>query len=191
MALTYSTMMELGEQAPDFTLLDTISGKDLSLTSLKSDVATVIFFICNHCPYVHYINEKLVEISDIYHNKGVQFIAISSNDIEGYPQDAPEHMTEVAKREGYLFPYLYDATQEIAKAYKAACTPDFYIFDGDLKCTYRGRFDETRPKMGIPTGKDITAALDAMLSGEVVNKDQKPSMGCGIKWKSRDLEDIQ
>lgn len=176
-------MMKLGEKAPNFTLLDTVSGKKLSLQKLKSDVATVITFICNHCPYVHHVNKKMVEISDIYQNKNIQFIAISSNDIENYPQDAPEHMVEVAKKEGYTFPYLYDETQEVAKAYKAECTPDFFVFDKNLKCAYRGRFDETRPNMGQPTGKDLIAALDAILAGQEISTDQKPSMGCNIKWK--------
>ena len=183
MSLTYSNMMELGEQAPNFKLLDPISEKMIPLKSLKSDVATVIVFICNHCPYVHHINSKLVEIADVYQNKGIQFAAISSNDIEGYPQDAPEFMVEVAKKEGYTFPYLYDETQKVAKAYKAECTPDFFVFDSKLKCAYRGRFDETRPNMGTPTGEDLSNALDALIAGKAVDPDQKPSMGCNIKWK--------
>ncbi len=183
MALTYSRMMELGELAPDFTLLDTVSGEQRSLSDLKSDVATVILFICNHCPYVHHINPKLVEVANHYQSKGVQFVAISSNDVERYPQDAPHLMTEVATKEGYSFPYLYDETQEVAKAYKAECTPDLYVFDRDLKCAYRGRFDETRPHMGQASGKDLAQALDALISGTAISADQKPSMGCGIKWK--------
>ncbi len=183
MALTYSSMMELGEKAPDFKLLDTVSNEYLALQELKSDIATVIVFICNHCPYVHHVNSKLVDIANTYQNKGVQFIAISSNDIEKYPEDSPALMTKVAQKEGYSFPYLYDATQEVAKAYKAECTPDFYVFDGELKCAYRGRFDETRPNMGAASGQDLISALDALLLGTPVSEDQKPSMGCGIKWK--------
>lgn len=183
MSLALSNMMELGTKAPDFTLLNTVTNKTVSLTDLKSDVATVIVFICNHCPFVHHLNSKLVDVANIYQNKGVQFIAISSNDVANYPQDRPELMQEVAKKEGYSFPYLYDETQAVAKAYKGECTPDFFVFDGDLKCAYRGRFDETRPGMGTPTGKDLTNALDALISGNTIDADQKPSMGCNIKWK--------
>lgn len=183
MSLALSNMMELGTKAPDFTLLNTVTNKTVSLTDLKSDVATVIVFICNHCPFVHHLNSKLVDVANSYQGKGVQFIAISSNDVANYPQDRPELMQEVAEKEGYSFPYLYDETQAVAKAYKAECTPDFFVFDGDLKCAYRGRFDETRPGMGTPTGKDLTNALDALISGNTIDADQKPSMGCNIKWK--------
>lgn len=183
MALTYSSMMELGTTAPDFTLLDTVSGKSLSLNELRSDTATVVMFICNHCPFVLHLNEKLVTVVNTYKNKGVQFIAISSNDVKTHPQDGPEYMTKVAEKLQYPFPYLYDDTQEIAKAYKAECTPDFFIFDQNLECSYRGRFDDTRPNMGTPTGKDLTDALDAIINNESILEDQKPSMGCNIKWK--------
>ncbi|EPR66224.1 PPO candidate 1 [Cyclobacterium qasimii M12-11B] len=176
-------MMELGSKAPDFTLPDTISGNTVTLSEVKSDTATVVIFICNHCPFVHHINSKLVEIANIYQAKGIQFIAISSNDIDYSPEDGPKYMSKIAKMEGYTFPYLYDATQEVAKAYNAVCTPDFFVFDGNLECAYRGRFDETRPGMGRPTGKDLSNALDALLAGEKVTIDQKPSMGCSIKWK--------
>lgn len=183
MSLALSNMMALGTKAPDFKLLNTVTNKPISLTDLKSDVATVIVFICNHCPFVHHLNSKLVDVANTYQNKGVQFIAISSNDVANYPQDKPELMQKVAEKEGYSFPYLYDETQAVAKAYKAECTPDFFVFDGDLKCAYRGRFDETRPGMGTPTGKDLTTALDALISGNTIDADQKPSMGCNIKWK--------
>ncbi len=176
-------MMKLGSIAPNFTLPDTISGKIVSLSELKSDVATVIIFICNHCPFVHHVNSKLVEIATNYQAKGVQFIAISSNDVVTHPQDAPEFMTQVAKKEGYVFPYLYDETQNVAKAYKAECTPDFFVFDSELKCAYRGRFDETRPNMGQATGQDLSNALDALIAGEEVTENQYPSMGCNIKWR--------
>lgn len=182
MALTESNMMKLGTKAPDFSLLDTISGETMSLTQLKSNIATVVVFICNHCPFVHHINSKLVEVANIYQQKGIQFIAISSNDIETNPQDGPEFMTKVAQKEAYPFPYLYDKTQEVAKAYKAECTPDFFVFDEDLKCAYRGRFDETRPNMGTPTGRDLSNALNTLLNNEKVSEDQQPSMGCSIKW---------
>lgn len=178
-----SKMMELGTIAPEFSLPDTISGKTLSLSDIKSDVATVVIFICNHCPYVKHINKKLVEVANKYQEKGIQFVAISSNDVTTHPQDGPEHMKKVAEENAYPFPYLYDETQEIAKAYGAECTPDIFVFDADLKCVYRGQFDETRPNKGTPTGKDLSDALDAILAGEEVNEDQKPSMGCSIKWK--------
>ncbi|MCZ4409483.1 thioredoxin family protein [Cryomorphaceae bacterium 1068] len=184
MALTESNMMELGTVAPEFTLPDTVSGKELSLDSLKSEVATVVTFICNHCPYVHHINTSLVELAKRYQTEGVRFVAISSNNVLTHPQDAPHLMTEVAKREGYPFPYLYDESQEVAKAFRAECTPDFFIFDGSLKCAYRGRFDDTRPNMGQATGKDIANALDALIAGQAPPTDQYPSMGCGIKWKN-------
>ncbi len=176
-------MMELGTNAPDFTLLDTISGKTVSLSQLKSDVATVVVFICNHCPFVHHINSKLVEVANTYQAKEVQFIAISSNYIVTHPQDAPEFMTQVAKEQAYPFPYLYDESQEVAKAYKAECTPDFFVFDANLHCVYRGRFDETRPNMGQATGDELSKALDTIIKGQKVSSKQLPSMGCNIKWK--------
>lgn len=183
MALTKSNMMDLGTTAPSFNLLDTISGTKKKLSELKSEMATVIVFICNHCPYVHHINKKLVEIANKYQAKGVQFIAISSNDIKEYPQDAPEKMTEVAKTEKYPFPYLYDESQDVAKEYQAECTPDFFVFNSNLKCAYRGRFDQTRPNMGSPTGIDLTNALDNLIKGIKPSEKQQPSMGCSIKWK--------
>ncbi len=183
MALIESSMMALGTKAPAFDLLDTVSGETFSLDELKSDIATVVMFTCNHCPFVLHLNKKIVEMAKDYQAKGISFIAISSNDIETHPQDAPELMTVLAKEEGYTFPYLYDATQEVARAYEAACTPDFFVFDKDLKCVYRGRFDETRPKIGEPTGAELTAALEALIAGEMVSEKQHPSMGCNIKWK--------
>ncbi len=182
MARTPSNMMPLGTIAPDFNLLNTVTGKMVTLQSLKSDIATVVMFICNHCPYVKHVQGELVKLGNDY--KNISFIAISSNDVVNYPDDSPEKMKEVAENMDYPFPYLYDETQEVAKAYQAACTPDFYIFDKDLKCAYRGQLDEARPKNDIPvTGKDIRAALDAILVGQPVNPDQKPSIGCNIKWK--------
>lgn len=183
MALTLSNMMELGTKAPNFALTDSISDTTVTLADLKSEVATVVFFICNHCPYVKHINTKMVEVANKYREKGVTFVAISSNDVESHPQDSPENMKQVAKEHSYPFPYLYDETQEVAKAYKAECTPDLFVFDADLKCVYRGQFDDTRPNKGEPTGKDLSNALDAIIAGEKVNTEQKPSMGCNIKWK--------
>lgn len=176
-------MLELGTKAPNFNLPDTISGKNISLNELKSDIATVVVFICNHCPFVHHINTKLVEVANVYQAKGIQFVAISSNNVATHPQDAPDKMTEVARELNYPFPYLYDETQKTAKAYKAECTPDFFVFDNRLKCAYRGRFDETRPNQGTPTGKDLSNALDKLIANEKVDTAQFPSMGCNIKWE--------
>jgi peroxiredoxin len=185
MARTPSNMMPLGTKAPDFELLDTVSGKKVSLQQLKSDKATVIMFICNHCPFVKHVDEGLVSLAKDYQSQDVAFIAISSNDVVNYPQDGPELMKEEAEKVGYTFPYLYDETQQVAKAYDAACTPDFYIFDGDLKCAYRGQLDASRPGNEIPvTGKDMRAALDEVLAGSPVSANQIPSLGCNIKWKS-------
>ncbi|MBX7226613.1 MAG: thioredoxin family protein [Chitinophagales bacterium] len=184
MAATETTRIPLGFQAPYFELPDTVSGAILSLSQLKGKHATIIMFICNHCPYVKHINRQLVELATDYMPKGIAFIAISSNDVVKYPDDAPELMKETALNEGYPFPYLYDETQEIAKAYHAACTPDFSIFDKDLKCVYRGQLDDSRPKSDIPvTGKDIRMVLEAILSGTPIPEKQFPSLGCNIKWK--------
>lgn len=184
MARTPSNMLPLGTSAPEFKLPDTISGKTLSLNELKSDKATVIMFICNHCPFVKHVDEGIVSLAKDYQAKGVSFVAISSNDVENYPQDSPELMKEEAEKVGYTFPYLYDKTQAVAKAYDAACTPDFYVFDKDLKCAYRGQLDDSRPGNGKPvTGQDLRAALDEILEGKEVSAPQIPSLGCNIKWK--------
>lgn len=185
MALTPSNMLPLGTPAPAFDLPDAISGKNLSLHQLKSDIATVIMFICNHCPYVKHIQDGLVALAKDYQNKNITLVAINSNDVIHYPDDAPDKMRDTAIQLGYSFPYLYDETQNVAKAYQAACTPDFYIFDKDLRCVYRGQFDDSRPGNKIPvTGKDVRTALDNILAGKAVEPDQKPSVGCNIKWKS-------
>lgn len=185
MAETPSNMLPLNTNAPDFKLLDTVSGKLITLDDLKSDKATVIMFICNHCPYVKHIQDKLVDVANEYQKKGISFVAISANNAEKYPQDGPEHMHMEAIQHHYPFPYLYDETQEVAKAYQAACTPDFYIFDSKLKCVYRGRFDSATPGNNEPvTGKDLTAALDAILENRTVNSKQHYSLGCNIKWKN-------
>jgi len=184
MVLTPTTPIPLGFIAPDFTLPDTISGRDSSLKELASENGTVIMFICNHCPYVKHVIEGIVALANDYIPKGISFIAISSNDAENYPDDSPEKMNEEAKRLGFPFPYLYDETQEVAKAYHAACTPDFNIFDGALKCVYRGQLDDSRPGNNIPViGKDIRKALDDLLEGKKISEDQIPSIGCNIKWK--------
>lgn len=184
MAETPSTMIPLGSKAPDFTLLDTITNRMMSLNELASPTATVIMFICNHCPYVKLIQRKMVEIATQYQQRGIKFIAISSNDAVNYPADSPEKMHEEAAAHHYTFPYLYDETQEIARAYMAACTPDFYIFDKKLHCVYRGRFDNATPGNQRPvTGNDLSTALDEILEGRAVSQDQKPSVGCNIKWK--------
>jgi len=177
-------MMPLGTVAPSFKLPDVVSGKELSLKELKSEKATVVMFICNHCPYVVHVQKGLVALTNEYKKKGVSFVGINSNDVESYPGDSPENMKKEAEKMKYSFPYLYDETQNVARAYQAACTPDFYVFDKALKCVYRGRMDDSSPGNGLPvTGKDLKAALEALLNEKSVSKDQKPSMGCNIKWK--------
>ncbi len=184
MVAVHSNMFPLGKLAPDFNLLEVTSGTYQSLNELKSDKATVIMFICNHCPYVKHVNVELVRLYADYAARGVAFIAISSNDVEKYPDDSPEQMKLTAEQTGYQFPYLYDETQEVARAYEAACTPDFYIFDEQLGCVYRGQLDDSRPKNDKPvTGKDVRSALDQLLAGQPVNPEQVPSLGCNIKWK--------
>lgn len=184
MARTPSNMLPLGTVAPNFELLDTISEEKKSLQELKGTKATVIFFICNHCPFVIHVNDQLVKLANDYASRGVAFIAISSNDVENYPQDAPELMKKVAIDLAYPFPYLYDETQDVAKVYDAACTPDNYVFDENLKLIYRGQLDDSRPGNGIEvTGSDIRNALDCLLAGKENSMIQKPSIGCNIKWK--------
>jgi peroxiredoxin len=187
MAATLSAMMPLGTLAPQFSLPDTQArnlGRFVSLDDYRSQKATVVMFLCNHCPYVLHINQALAELVSDYTPRGVSFIGISSNDAVQYPDDAPDKMTLHAKAHGYTFPYLYDASQDVARAYNAACTPDFFVFDKDLRCVYRGQFDDSRPKSNLPvTGNDLRAALSAVLEGQPVNPEQKPSLGCNIKWK--------
>lgn len=184
MALTESNMLDLGTKAPFFNLPDTISDTDINLDDVKGTQATLVMFICNHCPYVIHINEELVRLANDYTGKGVGFVAISSNDVINYPQDSPEKMKEHAKDCGYPFPYLYDESQEVAKAYDAACTPDFYLFDNDLILKYRGQLDGSRPGSGLPvTGKDLRAAIDLVLAKQELSPLQRPSAGCNIKWK--------
>jgi len=185
MARTASNMLPLETKAPDFSLVDTISGTTYNLSDLKGDKATVIMFLCNHCPFVIHVNKEIVQLANKYTRKGVRFIAISSNDIENYPQDAPHLMKENAIDNHYSFPYLFDETQKVAKDYDAACTPDFYIFNEAMLLKYRGQLDDSRPGNGMPvTGNDLRAALDNILIGEDVSQIQKPSIGCNIKWKA-------
>lgn len=184
MSLTASNMLPLGTVAPDFTLYDTVSGDELSLFELHGDVATVIFFICNHCPFVIHVNKELISIATNYADKNVSFIAISSNDVKNYPDDAPYLMRKRAEELQYPFPYLYDETQSVAMAYDAACTPDTYIFDKNLKLAYRGQLDDSRPENGIPlSGSDVRHALNCLIEDKDNSTAQKPSMGCNIKWK--------
>lgn len=185
MARTESVMIPLGTIAPDFNLPDTVSGRNISLQEMKSEKATVIMFLCNHCPFVKLVNTALVDLANDYLPEGISFVAISSNDVENYPEDSPKNMKMVAEKLAYPFPYLYDETQDVAKAYQAVCTPDFMIFDKDLKCIYRGQLDDARPGNTIPpSGKDIREVMDAILKQEAIPELQKPSIGCNIKWKS-------
>jgi len=187
MALTESNMLPIGTIAPDFSLTNAVLDKIQSVNELFSDKATVVMFICNHCPYVIHVKDELIKLAHDYEPKGVKFIAISSNDIAMYPQDSPEAMKIFAKKSGFTFPYLFDETQNVARAYDAACTPDFYIFNGEKKLQYRGRLDDSRPRVENPkpvTGKDLRNALNAILANQKVSEIQFPSMGCNIKWKN-------
>ena len=183
MALTASRMLALGTSAPDFSLPDT-AGKTVSLADFKKSPALLIIFMCNHCPFVKHVLGDLVELIKGYQGKEVAVVGINSNDVANYPDDRPEMMAELARESGFTFPYLYDETQEVAKAYGAACTPDFFLFDGKRSLAYRGQMDDSRPGNGIPvTGADLTAAIDAVIEGKPVVSEQKPSIGCNIKWK--------
>jgi peroxiredoxin len=189
MAVTESTMMELGQTAPSFSLpaanpdVDDRGGPHRSLGDYDAADALVVVFMCNHCPYVKHVEDELIAVAREYQERGVQFIGICSNDPERYPNDSFESMAERAEAKDYPFPYLQDESQEVARAYEAACTPDFYVFDADRTLAYRGRFDETRPDEGTPHGGDLRQALDEVLSSGEVTMEQKPSMGCNIKWK--------
>ena len=182
MVRTASTMLPLGSTAPNFSLPD-VNGKTVSLDSLPNDLPVLVIFMCNHCPFVIHLRDHLVKFIKEYQDKGISVVAISSNDVEKYPADSPEKMKEDAEKYGYTFPYLYDETQEVAKAYRAACTPDFFLFDRHRQLAYRGQYDDSRPKMETPiTGADLKAACDAVLSGQNVSAQQRPSIGCNIKW---------
>jgi peroxiredoxin len=183
MALTASTMLPLGTAAPGFRLPDT-EGKTVSLDDFKGAPALLVAFICNHCPYVKHIRHELARLAKEYQAKRVAFVGINSNDVANYPDDSPAMMVREKADVGYPFPYLYDETQQVARAYKAACTPDFYLFDKHQKLAYRGQIDASRPGNATPiTGQDLRSALDAVLAGKSVSADQRPSMGCNIKWK--------
>ena len=184
MVRTNSTMMTLGTKAPSFTLVN-VDGRTVSLADYEEKPVLLVMFICNHCPYVKHIAPYLSLLGRDYMFKGVGIIAINSNDASAYPADSPEQMVHESEERGYYFPYLYDETQEVAKAYQSACTPDFFVFDRHQKLVYRGQLDGSRPGNDIPvTGEDLRAALDAVLAGKPVPENQKPSMGCNIKWKS-------
>ncbi len=185
MAKTPSNMLPLGTVAPDFALPDAVSEQVLHLSDFSSDKGLLVMFICNHCPFVKHVNSELSALAREYMAKGLDVVAISSNDVENYPDDSPEKMKETALSENYPFPYLYDELQQVAKAYDAACTPDYYLFDGEKKLVYRGQLDGARPGNDTPvTGKDLRAAIDALLAGNAISSDQKPSLGCNIKWKN-------
>lgn len=184
MARTESTMLPLGTEAPDFTLINAVSNKPVSLKDVRGEKGTVVMFICNHCPYVKHVIDELIRVCNDYRVTGFGFVAISSNDIIKYPKDSPAEMWRTAQSLSFPFPYLYDETQEVAKAYDAACTPDLYLFDDESKLVYRGQLDNSRPGNGIPVnGRDLREAIDNILNNNSQREDQKPSMGCNIKWK--------
>jgi len=183
MAVT-STMTELGSAAPDFALSDVTTGRTVRLADFAERHGLLVMFICRHCPYVAHVREGLARLANDYVAADLAIVAISSNDPATYPDDAPESLAEEAREAGYPFPYLFDETQETAKAYGAACTPDFFLYDRERRLAYRGQFDDSRPRSGLPvTGRDLCAAIDAVLAGEPVSKDQRPSVGCSIKWR--------
>ena len=183
MVKTASTMLPLGTPAPDFSLPDT-EGKAVSLGDFAEAPALLVIFMCNHCPYAKHVADGLAKFAGEYQKRGVAVVGINSNDVSSFPDDSPEQMAAEVQRRGYTFPYLFDQTQEVAKAYRAACTPDFYVFDRGRKLVYRGQMDSSRPQSGIEvTGEDLRAALDAVLAGQPVPEQQKPSLGCNIKWK--------
>jgi peroxiredoxin len=183
MALTPSTMLDLGTVAPEFRLPDT-EGKVVALDDFAGAPATLVIFLCNHCPYVKHVRDEMARLGREYQGRGVAVVGISANDAMAYPDDSPARMRVEKAEAGYTFPYLYDETQEVAKAYQAACTPDFFVFDREQKLVYRGQLDGSRPGNAIPiTGSDLRAAIDAVLAGKPVSGRQQPSMGCNIKWK--------
>ncbi|MEH2265610.1 thioredoxin family protein [Nostoc sp.] len=185
MALTASTMLPLGTKAPDFHLPEVVSGKETSLSTFAEKKALVVMFICRHCPFVKHIQQELVQLGKDYFTSDLAIVAISANDAKNYPDDAPESLQAFATEQGFNFTLCYDESQETAKAYTAACTPDFFVFDEQRQLVYRGQLDDSRPSNGKPvTGADLRAAIEAVLAGQPVTNDQKPSVGCNIKWKS-------
>jgi len=184
MALTASTMLPLGTKAPNFQLPDVVSGKTISLSTFAGKQALLVIFLCKHCPFVQHIKDELARLGKDYVDRSVGIVGISANDVSNYPDDAPDKLKAMAQELGLPFPVCYDESQEIAKAYTAACTPDFFLFDADQQLVYRGQLDDSRPSNGKPvTGADLRAALDAVLAVKPVNPEQKPSVGCNIKWK--------
>ena len=190
MAVTPSTMLELGTPAPDFKLPEPATGRQVSLSDFKDASALLVVFMCNHCPYVKHVQRQMSDMIKTYQREGLAAVGISSNDVSTHPDDGPEQMAAEAKRLGYTFPYLYDESQAVAKAYRAACTPDIYLFDRERKLVYRGQFDDSRPGSNRPvTGSDLRAAITAVLAGKQPSAEQKPSMGCNIKWKTGEAPD--
>lgn len=184
MALTESTMLDLGTEAPDFALTDAVTGKTVRRDDFRDKKALLVMFICAHCPYVRHIEKTLGKLGSDYAGKPLAIVAISANDVTTHPGDSPEGLKAQAQANGFTFPYLYDETQEVAHAYKAACTPDLFLFDSGFKLVYRGQYDSSRPGNGVPiTGEDLRTAIDTVLAGKPVPTDQRPSMGCNIKWK--------
>ena len=185
MALTESAMLELGTLAPEFILTDVVTGNEVELDHSKGESALLVMFICAHCPYVKHINQGLAALGRDYASRSLSIVAISSNDAVAHPTDNPEGLKHQAETFGFTFPYVYDESQAVAKAYKAACTPDFFLFDTEFRLVYRGQFDGARPGNGFPvTGNDLRTAIDLVLAGEPVPADQQPSIGCNIKWKA-------
>lgn len=184
MVLTPSTMLPLGTMAPDFSLLEVVSGQTLTLKDVTGEKGLLVMFICRHCPFVKHIQDQLAQLGKDYQSQGLGIVAISANNAVSHPDDAPDKLREMAEKVGFVFPFLYDETQAIAKAYKAACTPDFFLFDSETKLVYRGQLDDSRPGNDQPvTGKDLRTAIDLVLAGQPIPPDQKPSIGCNIKWK--------
>jgi peroxiredoxin len=184
MAKTLSTMLALGTTAPELSLPDVVSGRTITLDSFEGDTALLVTFICRHCPFVKHVQHELARLGVDYRGRGLGIVAISSNDAANYPDDAPEQLKAMAGELGFNFPFCYDETQQVAKAYRAACTPDFFLFDEGRKLVYRGQLDDSRPESGIPvTGRDLRAAIDAVLAHRPVAASQRPSVGCNIKWK--------
>jgi peroxiredoxin len=184
MARTESAMQPLGTQAPDFSLLDVVSGKTIRRDDVKGAAGLLVIFLCVHCPFVKHVEQGIARFAGDYAGQGLGIVGISSNDAASYPDDSPEGMRAQAKRVGFIFPYLYDESQQVARAYEAACTPDFFLYDRDLKLVYRGQFDASRPSISVPvTGNDLRRAVEALLAGKPPLEEQRPSLGCNIKWK--------
>lgn len=182
--MAQSSMLPLGTQAPNFNLKDVVSGNTISLSTFKDKKVLLVTFICRHCPFVKHVQQEVSKIGKDYQDKNLGIVAISANDPKAYPEDAPESLKEQASELGFTFPYCFDETQETAKAYTAACTPDFFLFNQERKLIYRGQLDDSRPESNIPvTGQDLRTTIDTALEGKPVNPNQKPSIGCGIKWK--------